>query len=213
LHVDSSFRSAQTDNLFKGEEKKESMNTPKQAENLCRKVARKLCAQGRRTGTGLHIEGVKQTAKGKRRMAIVSVGRSDFYDPTVAIQSALKNLFDPNLAPHPVRQVDVATVDYQAPSETKFRGHAVMPMLAFVRRMNLIARDDKYLRCWKARHKYGMFFLYRDRVILQTWSPREGFHVLRVPEDGLEGVLEGIRARFSKSVPKKRTLSVRPSEK
>ena len=168
------------------------MKTPKQTENLRRKVARKLCAQGRRTGTGLQVRCVEQAARGKRKMAVVSVGRTNFYDPTVAVQMALKSLFDPNLTPLPVSHVDAAKVDYQPPCEETFRKHSFMALKAFIRRMKMIVRDEKYVKAWKARHKHGMFFMYSERVILQTWTAKEGFRVQRVPEEGLDCVPPGL---------------------
>ena len=126
---------------------------------------------------------------------MVNVGRTNFYDPAVAVQMALKSLFDPNMAPQPVSHVDIAKVDYQPPGEVTFRKHSYMPLKAFIRRMKLIVRDEKYLKGWKSRHKHGMFFLYSDRVILQTWTAEEGFRVQRVPEDGLDCVLPGLADR------------------
>jgi len=162
------------------------MRSAKKDENLRRKVERQLSAQGRRTATRLHVSGIVKTPKGKRRMAEVRVGSSKFYSPAVALQSTLKNLFDPDLKPQPVTHIDAAMVAYQPPAEVTFHNHSVISAKAFIRRMKLIARGEKYLRCWRARHKYGMFFVYSDRVVLQTWTAVEGFQVQRVPEEGLD---------------------------
>jgi hypothetical protein len=161
------------------------MKTPKSREFQRRQVENKICSQGRRSETGLSIKKVEQGGKGQIRMAVVGIGKSDFSNPAVAAHVALKSLFDPNLEPEPVTYVDPSTLTCRSPSEATFRKHSFMSTKAFIRRMKLIARDEKYLRAWKSKHKYGMFFLYADRLVLQTWTPQEGFQVQRVPEDGL----------------------------
>jgi hypothetical protein len=161
------------------------MTTPRQDVKKCRKIRQQMSAQGQMRGTGIHIDVTEKAGKHYRRMAVISVGRSDFYDPAVAIRKTLLNLFNPDLAPRKVSQVDPTSVDYASPTQLSFRNHSHVSAKSFIRRMKLITGREKYLRCWRSSHAYGMFFLFPDRVVLQTWSCDHGFQVQQVPPDGI----------------------------
>lgn len=53
-------------------------------------------------------------------------------------------------------------------------------------RLRMARARGPFIRMWKAPYQLGngYFFLYPDRVILQTYSRQEGAKFQRVPEEG-----------------------------
>jgi hypothetical protein len=162
-----------------------SIDTPKKGVWQARKTYRKLVANGFQVGTGLHIASVYQRGKGCNRVATITVGRSDFYDPMQALRLSIENLADPDRMPKPVKHVDASGVSYAPPSQDKSRPERI-PIKAFIRRARQRCPEN-CIRYWMAkRPTYGMFFLYKDRVVLDTYTHERGFLVQVVPECGVD---------------------------
>jgi len=137
---------------------------------------------------GLHIMGIEKNEKTGRKCVSISVGASDHYDPIEALRRTLADLADPTLAPTGVRHLEPTEVlgTYDPPTKSGFRRHSRVSAKSLIRRMRHITHNERNLRCWRARHKFGMFFLFQDRVVLQTWTQEEGYRVQRVPEGGID---------------------------
>ena len=130
------------------------------------------------------IRAIESAGKGKTLMAVITVGKSDFYDPMEALRRQI--LADAKDQPGPVRHLDPSEVSPASLRSDKPRAYERMPMKHFLKRIRQM--DSSFLRMWGTHSPLprGYFFLYRDRVLLQTWTAEEGFKLLRVPEEGID---------------------------
>jgi hypothetical protein len=122
---------------------------------------------------------------GGRWMANISTGHSDFHDPFEALRQQLADEADVTKQPSPVRHLDLTEVSTSTPQPSKPRSHHLMQFKSFYKRMS--GRCEKIVRMWRTQKPlpYGYFFLYRDSVLLVTWTQKGGFQHSVVPEDGL----------------------------
>ena len=145
---------------------------------------RKRCANHPWDGH-FQLRAIESAGKGKTLMAVITVGRSDFYDPMEALRRQILEDASPENQPGPVRHLDPSEISPASFRSNKPRAYGRMPMKHFLKRMRNM--DRNFLRMWGTRNPLprGYFFLYRDRVLLQTWTAEEGFKLLRVPEEGV----------------------------
>lgn len=132
------------------------------------------------------VQAVESAGKGKTLMAVITVGKSDFYDPMEALRRQILADASPMNQPGPIRHLDPSKTTSTALQSNKMRSYLRMPFKHFIKRMRQV--DGHYLRSWKT-HKplpYGYFFLYPDKVLLQTWTQKDGFKLQRIPEGGID---------------------------
>ena len=133
-----------------------------------------------------HLRAIESAGKGKTVMAVITVGKSDFYDPMEALRKQILEDASPNNQPGPIRHLDPTKISPASFRSNKLRAYSRMPMKHFLKRIRNM--DRNFLRMWGTRSPLprGYFFLYPDRVLLQTWTQKDGFKLQRVPKEGID---------------------------
>jgi hypothetical protein len=164
--------------MAKGSNKSEAKTSIK---NWRRTVTQLQPHQG---GSIFQIRAIESPGKGRRKVAVISTGHSDFFDPISALRLHLAEEADPTKQPGPCVQLDPATVTITATNKNP--NHGRFHFKSFAKRMR--NASGPFLRMWQApRQIFGpaYFFLFPNRVILETWERNRGWKFIRVPEEGL----------------------------
>jgi hypothetical protein len=152
-----------------------------------RHISRKL--RGSSKNLSVYFTNVRSIPHGKSTRRVVDVylkgARTDFYDPVSALLKDIEQSVMEESQISEIRKLDPSQVTAVAPDQIRSRPGTWGASFwrAATRRLGSIT-DEVYLASWRARHVRGVFFLFRDRLLLLSY--RQGWHHEIVPSEGLE---------------------------
>jgi hypothetical protein len=114
-------------------------------------------------------------------MVTISVGRSDFYDPGVALRQAIVRAAEDELQTGECRSVDPTAVVATPPGEIPNSHRLVHFRLA----MKRVPRDFIVMWKWQRERSIGWFFMYSERVLFVGWAKTRRWFNKVVPPEGL----------------------------
>ena len=152
----------------------------KKEKKLVRRLAKRW-SPGPPGSARIRVEGVEQSRKGARRVAVItsSGSRTHFNDPTFAIAKMINDARDPAKQPLPVRVLDPASIATTSTPHADYAHNRI-----HLQRIRKIA--GYFLASWPAGPvPRGYFYLYPDKILYQAFTRQVGWINLRIPEEGI----------------------------